>query len=271
MIRMLFALSSLFMFFAAAGGYMSLDEAKEFASRYYSNIEKTINTGKEPTSKEEYINMFGCDENGNPLYTAVNNYPNHLFLIDKKGEWEQGDYPESIFGDIAEFKHEHVDVTFNYKCAAFNYVRPPEMIKNEDDPFFARILFRTEWMVNGRKTVIDDTVYVNLKARNIPSICNTIVPLANISEETLEDMMAKATFLYNSKNYEAAAALYSKVLKKYPQNDDAWYYLGVMYFKGQGVGKLSRKQRLQKAYECWKKSDLKKARRAISYITDGRE
>ena len=83
--------------------------------------------------------------------------------------------------------------------------------------------------------------------------------------------MAKAAGLYNNKNYDAAAALYGKVLKKYPNNDDAWYYLGVMYFKGQGVGKLSKKQRLQNAYDCWKKSNLKKAHRAISYITDGRE
>ena len=83
--------------------------------------------------------------------------------------------------------------------------------------------------------------------------------------------MAKAAGLYNNKNYKEAAALYSKVLNKDPGNDDAWYYLGVMYFKGQGGENLSKKQRLQKAYECWKKSDLKKARRAISYITDGRE
>lgn len=55
MTRMLFFLSPLLSLFAAAGGYMSLDDAKEFATRYYSNIEKTIRTGKEPTSKEEYI------------------------------------------------------------------------------------------------------------------------------------------------------------------------------------------------------------------------
>ena len=271
MTRMLFFLSPLLSLFAAAGGYMSLDDAKEFATRYYSNIEKTIRTGKEPTSKEEYIKMFGCDSKGNPIYTADNNYPNHLFLIDKNGEWEQRDYPETIFGDMAEFKHEHSDATFNYKCGAFNYCRPPELRKNEDDPTFARILFRTEWTVNGRKTVIDDTVYVNLKDGYISRICNKIVPLANSAEETLEDMMAKAAGLYNNKNYDAAAALYGKVLKKYPNNDDAWSYLGVMYFKGQGVGKLSKKQRLQNAYDCWKKSDLKKACRAIAYITDGRE
>lgn len=272
MIRMLFALSSLFMFFAAAGGYMSLDEAKEFASRYYSNIEKTINTGKEPTSKEEYINMFGCDENGNPLYTAVNNYPNHLFLIDKNGVWEQRDYPETIFGDMAEFKHEHSDATFNYKCGAFNYCRPPELRKNEDDPTFAWILFRTEWTVNGRKTVIDDTVYVNLKDGYISRICNKIVPLANSAEETLEEMLAKATFLYSNKRYNEAANLYYQITQKYPENGEAWYRYGVMWRRDQGLGrKHKEKECKDMAYYCWKKSNLPEAKRQISKLTDGRE
>lgn len=270
MIQRLFILSPLFLLLFGVADYMSLNEAEEFASFYYFNIEKTVKTGKEPTSEDEYIKMFGCDSKGNPLYTDAHDYPNYLFLLDQNGEWEQRDTPETIFGDIAEFQHTN-NITVQCGRKNSNYCRPPELKKDEDEPTFAWIHFRTEWTVNGKKSIIDDTVYVNLRYKYISRICNQIIPLGESSEETLEDMMAKAAALYNNKNYKEAATLYSKVLNKYPGNDDAWYYLGVMYFKGQGVGKPSKKQRLQKAYECWKKSDLKKARRAISYITDGRE
>lgn len=270
MMQKLFVITSLSLFLFWAVGYMSLEEAEKFASLYYSNIEKTVRTGKEPTSEDEYIKMFGCDSKGNPLYTDAHDYPNYLFWLDQSGEWEQRDTPETIFGDIAEFRHSN-NVTIQCSRKNSDYCRPPELRKNEDEPTFAWIHFRTEWTVNGKKSVIDDTVYVNLKYKYISRICNKIIPLRESSEETLEEMMAKAAGLYNNKNYKEAAALYGKVLNKDPGNDDAWYYLGVMYFKGQGVENLSKKQRLQKAYECWKKSGLKKARRAISYITDGRE
>lgn len=270
MIHKLFVIIPLPLLLFLASDFLTLDEAEEFASFYYSNIEKTVKTGKEPTSEDEYIKMFGCDPNGNPLYTDAHDYPNYLFWLDQNGEWKQRDTPETIFGDIAEFRHTN-NVTVQYSRKNSDYCRPPELRKNEDEPTFAWIHFRTEWTINGKKSVIDDTVYVNLRYKYISRICNKIIPLGESSEETLEDMMAKAAGLYNNKKYKEAATLYSKVLNKYPENADAWYYLGVMYFKGQGIENLLPKQRLQKAYECWKKSDLKKARRAISYITDGRE
>ncbi len=273
MIRILFVLSPLLALFVAAGDYMSLEEAKEFASRYYSNIEKTVRTGKEPTSEEEYIKMFGRDKNGHAIYTAVNDYPNYVFLLSDDESVERGDSPESIFGDIAEFKANNKKLTFNFKCSKKNnYCRPPEMTKSEDKPQFAWFHFQTKWEINGGEPIIiDDTVFVDLKNRNISKICNKFCTLKDSPEVTLDGMMMKATALYSRKNYSEAASLYRKILKMSPGNDEAWYYLGVMYFKGQGVGKLTKKQRLQNAYNCWKKSGLKKARRAISFITDGRE
>ena len=112
--------------------------------------------------------------------------------------------------------------------------------------------------------------------------------ILDVSEETMENIMAKAAGQYESARrldkwwrfgkrveakpyYKQSFDLYKKALEMNPDDDDAWYNLGVLYFKNQGVGKLSKKQRLQKAYDCWMKSDLKKACRAISYITDGRE
>lgn len=263
-------LTPLILFLVAMTSYMSLDDARDFASEYYSNIEKTVNTGKIPTSSDEFIKMFGCNAEGKPIHSAQE-FPNPMFLIDDSEDWDKQARPETIFEDIAEFKHNHKDVTFHPTCVNYDYCRPPEMKKNEDDYTHARIIFLTEWAVNSKKIKVYDTVYVDLRYKNISRICNKIIPLRESSEETLEDMMAKAAGLYNNKNYKESATLYSKVLNKDPGNDDAWYYLGVMYFKGQGVENLSRKQRLQKAYDCWKKSDLKKARWAISYITDGRE
>lgn len=279
-------LCPLFLLLFAAGKYMSKEEAKDFASRYYSNIEKTLNTGKIPTSTDEFIMMFGCAANGNPIHEAQK-FPNPMFLVDNSGGWCKQAIPETIFGDIAVFKHNHNDVTFHKTCVDYDYCKHPEMIKNEDNHTYAWIHFRTEWTINGGKRVIDDTVYVELRYNYISRICNKLSPLESSPEETLEDMSFKAAGLYTRASqldkwyrfgrrreaipfYNEAFELYKKIEEKDPNN--AYYHLGVMYFKGQGNGKnMSKKQRRQKAYECWKKSDLKKARRAISYITDGRE
>lgn len=266
----LFVISSLLSLSFASGTYMSLDEAKEFATLYYSTIKKTLTTGKLPSTKD-LIETVGRDSKGVPLYTDVKDFPNYIILLDKSLASEQRTTPETIFGEITDFKQEHRNATFDYKCRKFNYCSPPELVKNEEKPSFAWFIFSTEWFVDGKRTVIDDTVYVNLEYKYISRICNKIAPLNSSAEETLEEMLAKALGLYNNKKYDEAASLYQKILRKHPENGDTWYYLGVMYFKGQGVGKLSKTQRLKKAYDCWKKSDSSKAHRAISYITDGRE
>jgi len=271
MINKILAISSFIFFLYADKEYMSLSEAKAFASRYYANIEKTVRTGKEPTSKKDYIEMFGCNANGFPLYSAVNSYPNYLFLLDNNEERSPCSDPETIFGEIASYQ-ECNNITFNYRCSATKYCRPPELKKDEDAPQFAQIHFRTKWRINGGKNIIiDDTVYVNLVHKYISQISNKIAPMKVSSIESLEEMMSAAIVLYSNGKHSDAYEMYHKIVKKYPNNNDAWYALGVMYFKGQGVGILSKKQRLQMAYKCWSKSDLKKARRAISFITDGRE
>ena len=261
-----FVLSSII----AGNPYMSKDEAETFVGNgIYKRISKTINDDKKNLlTEKDYIEMFGRDIYGRPLYLATP-YPNDIYILDgNKGD--KSATPEFNVFEIVDFVNQH-NVYFKFDVWGSDYIKQPELKKNEDEPHFANVYVRKEWIVDGETIVICDTVMVNLKDKSIPVICNGIMSLQDLPEGTLEGMMAKAAGLYNNGRYEEAAALYKKILKDYPDDNDAWYNLGVMYFKNQGVGNLSRKQRLQMAYDCWKKSNLKKACRAISYITDGRE
>lgn len=264
-------LTPLILFLVAMTSYMSLDDARDFASGYYSNIEKTVNTGKIPTSSDEFIKMFGCNAEGKPIHSAQE-FPNPMFLIDDSEDWDKQARPETIFEDIAEFKHNHKDVTFHKICIDYDYCIPPTMEKNKEDITHARIIYLTEWIVNRNNIKVYDTVYVDLRYKNISRICNKIIPLGESSEETLEEMLAKATFLYSNKRYNEAANLYYQITQKYPENGEAWYRYGVMWRRDQGLGrKHKEKECKDMAYFCWKKSNLPEAKRQISKLTDGRE
>ena len=255
--------------FLIAASTPNLQNAKEMAYKVYSKIDKTVDDRVEKLSREDYIGMYGLDRNGTPVYLSAR-YANDLYLLNgEKGEKTLK--PEIYFGDIEEFVNDNIGVEFKFEIASVDFIRPPELKKNEDDPEFANVLVKKERMVGGKTYRINDSVCVNILYNNIASIYNEFAPLQDTPEDNLDGMLAKAAVLYNNKLYDEAAALYNRILQKYPNSDDAWYYLGVMYFKMQGVGKLSQKQRLKSAYDCWKNSNLKKARRAISYITDGRE
>ena len=273
MIRRLLISSSLLLFLSSSDDCMNLNEAQEFASRYYNSIENIVKTGKGPTSEDEYIRMFGRDSKGNPLYTDANKYPNYLYLIDKGGDWEQNGTPETILGDIEEFIHSHRIGYFKYRPMKPDYCWPPQLTRKGEKPTFAMCPICTEWKVNNERIVIDDTVFVNLKDKNISRICNKILPLVRSSENTLEDMLAKAEMLYSTGDYKKAEALYLKVLEKYPDNDDALYYLGVMYLLGDvnGGKRLSTEARMNIAYKYFKKSHHKQAKRGLHIVTHGRE
>lgn len=96
-----------------------------------------------------------------------------------------------------------------------------------------------------------------------------LIDAQNSIADSVEDMLLMAAELYSQKKYDEAFALYQKIAEEHPDNGEAWYHLGIMYFKNEGVS-LSRKQRTEKAIECLKKSDTEKARRMILYISDGR-
>lgn len=265
--RKILTLCLLFPLFLGAGDPI-LDNIKSRVEGIYQKVNKTVDDREERLSMNDYINMYGRDKNGDPIYTSVQ-YPNDIYLLngnigDKSVE------PETYFGDIEEFVNNN-NVDFDWEVVDANYCKQPELVKNEDDHRYAEVKVQKRWTVNGNVFVINDVVTVDLRYNYVALIYSDVISLLDCPEVTLDGMMAKAAGLYNSKNYIEAAALYQKILEEYPNNDDAWYNLGVMYYKKQGVGKLTNRQRLEKAYDCWKKSNLKKARRAISYITDGRE
>lgn len=271
MIRNLLTLFVLSLFLIFGGDYMSKEDAESFVKNaLYKRIEKTVNVDKENRlGAEDYIEMYGRDNNKLPLYRANVNYANDIFILNGGNSSIKYGTPDYNIRQIVDFVKQHA-VNFKFDIVGSGYP-DPKFQKNESEQRFAEVYVRKEWTVDGTTTVIFDTVSVDLKNRSVPVIRNGIMSLLDISEGTLEGMLAKASGLYDSGKYDEAASLYKKILKDYPDDDDAWYNLGVMYFKNQGVGNLSREQRLQMAYDCWKKSDLKKARRAISYITDGRE
>lgn len=265
---LILCLISPILFIAAS---ISKDEAMTMAEKIYSKIEKTVTDGYESLTRDDYTTMYGLDNNGNPVYMAKK-YPNDLCLLPLYGEGETFLDPQSYFGEIEEYvQKEGCNVDFEYKIKGSKYVEQAQLRKNKDEPEYAIVMVEKKWTVNGTSHLIYDDVQINLRRKCVAAITNGQASLEDLPEETEDDMMAKAAGLYGKAKYNEAAALYKKIVSQYPNNDDAWYSLGVMYFKMQGVGKLSNKQRLQKAYDCWKHSNLKKARRAISYITDGRE
>lgn len=247
----------------------ALNDAKTMVNRIYTNIDKTVYDKVEMLTRDDYIDMYGLDKNGEPLYTAQKYANDIIFINGGKGEPFIG--PELYFGEIEEFVNSNDNVDFKYEIDNIKSMKQPELRKNEDEPDFAEVSVKKEWIVDGDTYRINDKLIVNLKHRHIATISNEYVSLKDSPEVTMDGMLAKATALYNSDKFEEAVNFYKKIISKYPNCDEAWYYLGVMYFKMQGVGHLTNKLRLQKAYDCWKHSNLKKAHSAISYITDGRE
>ena len=256
-------------FFLVGATMLTMEEARNMANRIYSVIDKTVVEKMECLTREDYIEMYGCDRNGKPVYT-VKKYPNDLFLING-GVGKKALEPQEYFGEIEEYVNNN-NVVFRYEITGVRPHPQAEMRKNEDSPKFADVFIRKEWIIGGKQSfIINDCLEIDLSLQCVSNITNEFVSLQDITIDTMDEMMAVASKYYSQERYEEAASLYIRVTEKYPNNDDAWYYLGVMYFKMQGVGHLSKKQRLQKAYDCWKHSNLNKARRAISYITDGRE
>ena len=86
-----------------------------------------------------------------------------------------------------------------------------------------------------------------------------ILESANVNPETTL-MMAVA--LYHNGGYKEAAAMFNQILKNEPNNDDAWHYLGVIYWK---------QKRDEDAKNCMRKSRLKKSCKALAAMTWGEE
>lgn len=244
------------------------DVARSMADAIFSRIAKTVEERVEKLTREDYTRLYGLNKEGKPIYPVVDQANDLVHLTGGYGDKTL--WPEEYFGEINDFVNSNENVEFNYDIVGVSIIKQPKLEKDEKSEY-AEVLVKTEWIFGGKIYGIIDKVHVNVEQRNVPYIYNEFMSLRDVPTETIEGMLAKATAFYNNKEYDEAAALYNQITQKYPDNDDAWYFLGVMYFKMQGVGKLSQKQRLQKAYDCWKHSNLKKARRAISYITDGRE
>lgn len=267
---------------------MSKEDAESFVENgLYKTIYRMVNVDNDiRLGEEEYIEMFGRSLDNKSLHNDYRAYTNDIYILDGANNRFKVGTPAYNMSQIIGFVKQH-NVSFWCQVSGSDYYGP-SLKKNEGERPLAYVYVQKKWTVDGKTTMIYDTVSVDLQNRSIAGIRNGIISLQDLPEEILDGMMAKAAGWYDracrldkwwrfSKRKEAkpyynkAFVLYEKALKEDPNNDDAWYSLGVMYYKNQGVGNLSRKQRLQMAYDCWKKSNLKKACRAISFITDGRE
>lgn len=276
--QILLTLFTLFSFFFVSDEYQIKKEAEEFTQRMHTEMENVANvTHHIVMGPEKRERLIGKSNDGNDMNFRC--YPNDLYDIGF------ADFKEAridiIFKDIENLSKNH-NVHLTCTLLRSDFANKPKLKKNEDGPDYCKCSFEKTWQIDGKKYIVYEDVWFSIKYKNIPLIIiDKIEPDPTIPqppssgqdgqpEESEEVMMANAAFLYDCGRYNEAAGLYEKITKKHPKNDDAWYYLGVMYFKGQGVGKISKRQRLEKAEECWKKSNLKKACQAIAYISDGR-
>lgn len=254
---------------------LTLSEAKGIANTYYGAFQQMA---KHPVgdiqiqSEFSLLDALGKDDNGNQISTGFR-IPNDLVKVVENSMADEE--PVLITNYIGNFLQiaEEKKMDFAYKVLSNEYHHAPEMVKNEDAPTFVSVVVeKTIKASNHPALQFEETMFLNARNKSVSLIKNKFRPNSLHTETvSMEELLAEAQNMYSNKRYEDAYRLYQKVLEKNPTNDEVWYYVGVMYYKKQGVGNLSKKQRLQKAYECWKKSDLKKARRAISFITDGRE
>lgn len=254
---------------------LTLSEAKGIANTYYGAFQQMA---KHPVgeiqiqSEFRLLDALGKDDNGNQISSGFR-IPNDLAkVVENSMSDEEPVLITNYIGDFLQIAEEK-EMDFAYKVLSNEYHQAPEMVKNEDAPTFVSVVVEKTIKASDHPALqFEETMFLNTKNKSVSLIKNKYrPPVLNAGNVTTEELLAEAQNMYSNKRYEEAFKLYQKILEKSPKNDEVWYYVGVMYYKKQGVGNLSKKQRLQKAYECWKKSDLKKARRAISFITDGRE
>lgn len=263
--------------YAHAQSYLTLSDAQGIANTYYGSLQEMA---KHPVgeiqiqNESRLLNVLGVDENGVSISLDFR-VPNDLIEVGGGQSKDHKTIPITNyigrFSRIAEDK----SLDFSHKVLSYAYEESPDIKKsNVIQPFVKVVVQKTIKVSNYPTLQINDTMFLNTRNKSVSLITNKYRRF-NIHEAgasmSVEELLAQAQNMYSNKRYGEAFKLYQKVLEKNPKHDDAWYYLGVLYYKNQGVGNLSRKQRLQKAYECWKQSNLKKACRAISFITDGRE
>ena len=260
---------------AKAQSNLTLLEAKGVANTYYGAFEQMA---KHPIgeiqiqSEFSLLDVLGTDANGNQISSGFR-VPNDLVkVVECSITDEEPVLITNYIGDFLKIAEER-EMDYAYKILSTEFHQAPEMVKNEDAPTFVSVVVEKTIKASTHPALqFEETMFLNTRNKSVSLIKNRYLPpVINVGNVTTEELLAEAQNMYSNKQYEEAFRLYQKVLEKNSKNDEVWYYVGVMYYKNQGVGKLSKKQRLQKAYECWKKSDLKKARRAISFITDGRE
>ena len=258
----------------------------------------------------EIEKCFGTDINGRSMLDDAKCFQSDLQMLNIPDEGYCLT-PVTYFERIAQYAKEYRDISFDYDIVGVEYTNKnqPIMSKSES-PLYSYLHFKRIWMIDGKEIVIYETVQVDLLNKYISNISiskikpnqgggvvgnaikyekhvkdektspsiNKEPKVPNVRPQSIEmkrkldelDMFANASYLYKEKKYSEAFELYKEITIKYPNNDEAWHALGAMYFKNEGVS-LSRKQRLEKSAECFRKSKLKKSCRALAYVTDGRE
>ena len=242
-------------------------EAKKMADHYYGAVKKIIdNPLKVSETGVKLFNMFGTDRFGREM---GNNFPvaNDIASIFKLDKTRPVDITiKNYLWDLADLAEKRRLSNFSYVILQCNEVNGPSNDLKEE-PQFMEVVVRKIFMTGQSTPVeVDETMSVQFIGKDVK-----IVAINNKygSHETTGDLLMEALHLYRRWKYKEAFELFEKVMQKYPNHQEASYYLGTMLYKNQGCKKKypTRYERDRKAVEYWKMSQL--GRNAICYYSDG--
>ena len=245
-------------------------EAKKMANRYYSSLQKIVKAPLDAAQVEvDLMKMCGVDVNGHTTALSM------LIANDIKPIFQSNNDKSDIsfakyvgfFRKYAESQH----FDFSYEIVAWNQIEGGPSngsgLKNIE-PQFVEVVARKVFTIGNKSTSVEeimDIVFVGNSA--------SLVRISNMygTHETTGDLFMEALKKYRQMKYKEAFGLFEKVLQKYPNHQNASYYLGIMLYKNQGCKDKypTRKQRDEQAIAYWRLSPL--GRNAICYYTDGRD
>ena len=280
----------LFPFLLSAIGYMSTEEAENMARRLYEKIEHVVEIRKDDTKLEDFQEIYGIDKNGKYCYKGMP-YTNDLYLLGADDVAPEA-IPSRYFVDLVNYSKQH---NAHLKCT----FQKGELCRDASG-LGNRYLcyYRKKWEVDDKIYIVDEIVSINLQYKCIALIesklsnDNAVIakkpstknskkktepdsfisnpsPSPTMNEEA---MLAKASLLFHQRLYTEAATLLGIITQVYPNSDEAWCQYGYMWYKDLGMGRThTREERYKAAKACWSRSNLPRAKDAITLITDGRE
>ena len=268
-VRSLVALTFVANFLPLSASNLTLDEARNIANDYYSSLAVIMNNPYDAKGVERMIHLIdlvGVDRNGHPLGQEFR-VPNDLSLIG------QGDVSNLQVLPLPTFINKLRDVANDSKISLEYTIKTVEFVSNVDlnkgmstNDFIEVETVKKYQKADGKSIALKEVIILNTKNRSFSVVFNE--SLGNGGGETVDEMIARATYLYKHHRYEQAFKMFEQVMTADPKNEYASYSLGVMCYKGKGCKNLSWSERQTRAVAYWEKS-YKGRTKAIPYASHG--